>query len=134
MASRFYLAPIIGTGTEIDPYRAKIPTGTNYASLIRIGLDGVPVLPWCVVQVARAGGNFADLDSDGDLDVWPLVPLDTQVNQLTATQRSRLRTALERRGIDSSDVSGTTTLRAILRRVARLLQPDASESSLSVSE
>lgn len=134
MARRFYLAPVIGTGTEADPYRAKVPPGTNHAALIRVLPNGTIVLPWCIVRVARAVDDFTDIDADTDLDGWPLFPLDTRVNQLSVTQRNRLRTALERRGIDTSDVAGTTTLRTILRRVAKLLQPDATEATFDVSE
>jgi hypothetical protein len=134
VTKRFYLAPVVGSGTDLDPYRAKVPSGTNYVTVIPSKPDGTPAFPWCVVRVARASGLFVDLDADADVDRWPDFPLDTMVRDIPVAERTRLADALTRRGIDTSDVVGTTTLRQILRRVGRLLDARFSEIVTDVRE
>jgi hypothetical protein len=120
MARRWYLCPVVGTGTEDDSYRAKVADfGVNHIAVIPSKPDGTPRFGWCLVKVNAA--SFAALDADADLDGFPLVSLDATVASLPAGARTRLRAALERRGIDTSDVTGSTPLRAILRRLGRLL-------------
>jgi hypothetical protein len=46
------------------------------------------------------------------------ITLNTQVNQLTAQQRQRLQTAAESFGLDYSGVTGTTTMRQLLKLIA----------------
>lgn len=135
MAKRWYLAPVTGTGTLADPYRAKLPVGTNHSAVIATDpKTGVPVLPWCLVKVARGSGAFGDLDGDGDLDPLPVIALDAKVSDLAPSVRTRFAAGLEKRGIDTSDVRGATTIRQIVRRVGRMLDADFHEDATDASE
>lgn len=52
MAVRYYVCPIIGTGTEDDPYRAAVEDQRiNYSAEIPTGPDGRPLDTTCVVAV-----------------------------------------------------------------------------------
>lgn len=137
MAKRWYVAKVVGTGTNADPFRPKgvMEAGVScVASIATNPITGAPALPWCLVKIARASGDFTDFDADTDLDGFPLLSLDTRVNQLPAAQRNRIAAALTKYGIDTSDVQGTTTLRQIVRRIGRLLEPGFHEDVNDVSE
>lgn len=122
MAKRWFLCPVVGTGAADDPYRAKAHDyGVDYSAVIPSNPDGTPRFNWCLAKVAAS--DFAALDADGAFDAWPNVSLDTTVAQLPLAVRNRLRTALTNRGVDVSDVTGQTPLRAILRRIGRAMEP-----------
>jgi hypothetical protein len=124
---------VIGTGAADDPWRAKIHgMGVNYVAVIPSKPDGSPALPWCIVKVAAT--DFSAIDADADIDAWPAVSLDATVAQLPTAARTRIRTALVNRGIDVSDFTGATTLRAVLRRIGRSLEPDFHEDVLDVAD
>jgi hypothetical protein len=121
MAKRWFLCPVIGTGAEGDYYRAKVADyGVAHVAVIPSKPDGSPLLNWCIVKVAAS--DFTQLDADADVDGWPNVSLDTTVSQLPAPVRTRIRAALTKRGIDTSDVTGATPLRAILKRIGRAME------------
>ena len=50
----FIEIPIIGTGTQRDPYRPKLPVGVTYSAYIPTGKDGRPVFSKCLVCVPDA--------------------------------------------------------------------------------
>lgn len=51
MATRIYVCPIIGTGTENDPYRAATADdGVNHAAEIPTDATGKPINTYCVVM------------------------------------------------------------------------------------
>jgi hypothetical protein len=131
MPKRWFLSPVVGTGSENDAYRSKIADfGVNHVAVIPSKPDGTPRFGWCLVKVNAA--SFAALDADADLDGFPLVSLDATVASLPAGVRTRLRTALERRGIDTTDVTGATPLRVIVRRLGRLLDDRFDEDANDV--
>jgi len=81
----FVEVPIIGTGTRRDPFRPKLPAGTEYSAYIPTGKDGQPVLTKCLVCIADSkpvpsdGKFFANEDAvlsikdrDASIDVTKL--------------------------------------------------------------
>lgn len=47
----FIEVPIIGTGTQTDPYRPKLQGKMDYSAYIPTGADGRPVLTKCIVCI-----------------------------------------------------------------------------------
>ncbi len=48
----FIEVPIIGTGTQKDPYRPKLPANMDWSAYIPTGSDGRPLLDKCYVCIA----------------------------------------------------------------------------------
>ncbi len=94
---RYAICPVIGTGVESDPYRAKVPAGMNHIAVISSHPDGTPRWPWAMVEVA--GSDLSALDADAEVDAFPIVSADTLLSSLPKTVQNRIRTALERRGV-----------------------------------
>lgn len=131
MAKRWFICPVVGTGTSDDPWRAKAhDLNVNCTAVIPSNPDGSPQFNWCLVKVAAI--DFTALAADGTIDAWPNVSLDTTVNQLPAAVRNRLKTALTNRGIDTSDLTGATPLRLILRRIGRSMQSSFHEDLVDI--
>lgn len=129
---RYALVPVIGTGTESDPWRPKVPEGLSYSAVIPARADGSPALPWGLVIVAAS--DLAALDEDVDLDAFPHVPLSTRLGDLPATWRQRIRAALERRGVDTSQATANNTVGDLLRYIGRHLDGNFTLEYLDVRE
>jgi len=133
MATRIYLASIVGTGSDDDPYRAKLPPGTDHVAVITSGADGHPQMPWCLVMVARSRSDWSDLDDDPDLDRWPTVSLGTRGRDLPDSDQQSLAAALSRRGLAADDVGTDSTLREILLRVGRSLDASFDDRRFAIN-
>jgi hypothetical protein len=115
---RFILVPVLGDGSDANPYRADVPAGTNHVAMIPTNpATGVPTFAWALVKVA--GTNLTDALSRGD--AFPDLTLDANLSSLTNQQRTRIRTFLENRGVTTS-VTASTTLRQLLAAVAGHLE------------
>lgn len=133
MPTRHYFAPITGTGADSDPYRAKVADlAVSHVAVIPSRPDGTPRFPWALVMVAA--GSFAALDSDPALAGLPAVNLDLTLAELSTTARDRLLTLCQERGIDTTGVTGATTLRQVVRRIGRHLEPAYDEHTTWVRE
>lgn len=64
---RYYLSPIIGSGSEADPYRPKVADfGVSWAGVIPSDpVTGQPLRPWCLVQVEAPDHAALLADADG---------------------------------------------------------------------
>lgn len=133
MPTRHYFAPVIGTGTATDPYRATVADlAVSHVAVIPSRPDGTPRFPWALVTVAAP--SFSVLDSDPALAGLPAVNLDLTLADLPKTARDRLLTLCQERGIDTTGVTGTTALRQVVRRIGRHLEPDYDERVVLVRE
>lgn len=131
MAKRWLLCPVIGAGTEDDPYRAKVQDyGVDHSAVIPSLPDGTPRFGWCLVHASA--NDFAAILADAQVDAFPDRLIDTRIGDLPAGVRNALRTRLEARGIDTSDVSGNVTLRQIIRRIGKLLDGNFGEDDTGV--
>lgn len=67
MSSKFYICPIIGSGTDEDMYRPKIAdyTGVNWTGVIPSKPDGSPVHYWALVYASS--GNLSVVDADMEI-------------------------------------------------------------------
>lgn len=63
---RYYLAPVIGAGTEDDPYRPKVALyPVAWTAQIASGAEGRPLQSQAIVEVDA--DDFAALDADPEL-------------------------------------------------------------------
>lgn len=94
---RYAICPVIGSGAEGDPYRAKMPVGMNHVAVIPSNPDGTPRWPWALVEVA--GADLSSLDGDAEVDAFPTVDEGTLLSALSKTVQRRIEQILERRGV-----------------------------------
>jgi hypothetical protein len=133
MSRRYYLAPIVGSGTMADPYRARVDLHSkNWSAVIPSKPDGTPRFAWALCIVAAA--DHSALEADALLDKLPNIDLDRTLADLSAAQRTALATRLQALGVDTSGVSASTTMRQVLRRVGQTLAADFDEGQFGVAE
>lgn len=132
MAKRWYLCPVAGSGTSASPYRASIEdlrAHWAYSSVIPSTAAGIPRYAWCLLVVSAPLGAHPEIAALPSVFALPALRLDTTLASLSGAQRNAIRTAAESRGIDTAglDVSGSTTLRQIVRFFGRRLDTAFSE-------
>lgn len=135
MAIRVYICPVVGTGTKADPYRSK---ATNYhtttSSFMPALLTGVPASSWVLTVIRDT--SFTAIDADTSCDDLFQGDLPGSLNtreDLLGFLRSRtladvpaarvplIQAVLDKYGVVRSDLTGTTTLWRMMRRVASTL-------------
>ena len=125
---RYYLSPIIGSGSEADPYRPKIADfGVSWAGIIPSDpVTGQPVRSWCLAQVETP--DHTVLLADADLTALPNIILDAKISSLSKPARDRLAARLVELGVDTQSLTTADSLRVWLRAVGRHLEPSFHES------
>lgn len=114
MSKRWYVAPIIGTGTEDDPWRLDLPGRFRDTWIMPPPkVDGSPRFGFGVALVAAA--DHAALETQATTDNLP-ENLDATLGLVA---RNAIKTKLEARGIDSSAVVAGITWRQVLRVIGR---------------
>jgi len=135
---RYYICPIVGTGVDGDPYRAKIsqyPHRSTSAAILSLG-NGAPSKTWAIVRVEAddwtaidADGQCIDIfdkltDLTGDDKLLVLEDLKTRLfSDLPPPARNRITNTLNQNGIDTSSIGSTTTLYDVLMLVFRDQEP-----------
>ena len=121
MAFRYFVAPVIGTGTKADPYRLEVAVaGISYAAILPTGPTGAPVFGWGMARVSAA--DFAALDANSNVVGLPEGDMGVlTLGDLPANQRNRLTNWLSGRGVDMTGITNASTLAAILDRVGAFL-------------
>lgn len=123
--NRYYLSPIIGSGTEADPYRPKIADyGVDWAGVIKSDASGHPAQPWCLVLVNTA--DHSKLLADADLDPLPDVGLSSA---LSARDKAAAGTAVSKRGVKAP---AAKTMADLVRHLGRQLEPSFDVTRLRV--
>ena len=125
---RYYISPIVGAGTEADPFRPKVADyGVSWAGVIKSDQStGRPRLPWCLV-VVEADSHAAIL-ADADIQALPALPLDGKVAALGAAVRNRLASDLQSRGIDPAALTSADGYRDVIRGIGRVLEANFDEN------
>lgn len=118
MARRYYLAPVIGTGTVGDPYRLKIGNyvlseGDRHVAFIPSKADGTPRFNWglCVLDAADQTSAL----NDNQMFALPDKLLDQTI---TNREANAINTKLAQLGVTVT-VSAGDTVRSILLRVGQ---------------
>ena len=134
MSKRYYISPIVGDGTEFNPFRPKIADyGVAWAGSIPSDpKTGHPTSTWTLVLVNAK--NHAALLADGAIDALPDFPLDGKVSSVhTATKKSMVN-KMKARGINTSFIAGTGGYREVIRGVGKLLDAQFDENNFDVAE
>lgn len=131
---RYYLCPMIGSGTEESPYRPKIAnfSNVNWTAIVSHNPDGTLKLPWAFV-IVRAVDHTTIL-ADSQIKALPDISLDLTVGDLSAAVRNAMNNALTNFGIDTSPVKMSTTIRQVLRYLGRKHVADFDENRFDVAD
>lgn len=133
MAKRYYISPIIGDGSENNPYRPKVADhGVAWSGAIPSGPDGKPTSSWALVIVAAK--NHAAIIADKDIDDLPEFPLDGKVSAIQTQTKNAMKSKMEKRGISTAFVDGTDGYREVIRGIGRQLEPTFDENNFDVAE
>lgn len=125
---RFYLTPIVGSGTETDPYRAKAE-GFAHVCLVPTNPEtGIPLFNWGLMVVR--GDDLTTLDADSELEGFP-INLNSTIGDLSTAARNRIRNKLQTLGFDTTQFTNATTIRAVLTVVGERLFPGFDISKLN---
>ena len=129
---RHYISPIVGTGSEADPYRPKIADyGVTWSGVIASDpITGRPARAWSLVAVESE--DHTNLLLDSEIDALPNIALDTLVSTLPRTVRDRLKSRLDALGVDTTGLSIDDPIRRWLRVIGRHLEPSFVETRLGI--
>lgn len=85
-------------------------------------------LQWCLVLIDAP--DHTDALADGTIDAFPdIAGLDITLGSIQSNLRNRLLTALANRGIDTSGLTTSSSLREVVRRVGRTIEPAYDENN-----
>jgi hypothetical protein len=122
---RVYLAPITGTGTEHDPYRANVH-GHNHSAVIPSDEKGHPLHRVALVLVSAE--DHTQLEADPAIvPIADLADFDVLVDDLSLSRRERLASVAALYAVDTAGL-----VRAVVRRLGEVFQPDFHEDNLWV--
>jgi hypothetical protein len=120
---RYYLCPIIGTGSEANPFRAKIADAAvkRVSAVIDTGIDGKPTRRWTVCRVTAT--DFSEVEAvEGVTRLGERAALSTR---LSADEKERLKNNL--RGVDEDLDAKDTTARALVTRLIKKHYPHVKD-------
>ena len=83
---RYCISPIIGFGTNAEPYRAAIADVAPVVSLIPTGPDGRPLYRFCFCLVST--DRLADVLAVTNSYVFPDYPLDAKMDAMESKARA----------------------------------------------
>ncbi len=136
MARRYFISDIVGAGTKLDPYRAKVQgAGRHHSSVIPVDLvTGIPLFSHCLAIVAAA--DLSPVVSLTGVDAMPDFSLDTLLSTLTNQQRNQLLNRLQARGLPivNGDLTGSSTFRTLLRKIGQHYQANFLETDINVPD
>jgi hypothetical protein len=132
--ARWYLARVIGTGIEDDPFRAAVADHaiTGHSAVIPTDSDGNPIRQWALVRVNA--DDYTDIDASADTELVCDDTRDALVSSIPAARRIRIAAAATRLGLNLTVGEGvlipTLRLRVLLRALGRALDPAFTEDRL----
>lgn len=135
---RYYICPVVGTGTESDPQRPKVVDYSTpsvpfeVSATILTGPDGRAVKPWCLARVRGADLSAIDADPQcvdilerladaagekrGEIINWLK---SRTVGSIPAARRNRINARLNNIGVDTTGITLNSTLFDVLLLVFR---------------
>lgn len=132
MAKRYYLSPIIGSGSDSDPYRAKVADyGVNYVALIPSQPTGNPKQAWALAIVGTA--NHTALLNDNALAAMPDLLPNALMSSMSGKVRNDFNAALSKFGLNVA-WAGTDAWRDVLTRIGQLAEPVFTPDAFDVVE
>jgi hypothetical protein len=132
MAKRFYISKIIGDGSENSPYRPAVADyNVPWVGVIPSNPDGTPKYGFCFVIVNTI--NHQPLLDDVRIKGMPELSLDAQIGTLSKAVRDKMLAYFDEEGIDRTGLTLQSTMRDVLRRVGRHLEPTFNENNFDVA-
>jgi hypothetical protein len=124
---RYYVSPVIGTGTLQDPYRPSLKDalteeGSSGVWVIASNPDGTPKYPFALCLANAV--NHVPLQNVGNVDSLPDITLDSTLAVLTNQQRNALLNFLSKRSISTTGLNTQSTFREVLERMGVYLDPN----------
>ena len=132
---RYYLSPVVGTGSIDDPFRAAVADygQQSVAAIIPTGLDGRPVFPWALTIVGRL--NHGPLLSDAALGPLPDFPKDVRLSAMSAVAKTQLENGLSLFRLPTTLIGeASRAWRDVLRDIGRQLEPAFHEDALDCAD
>ena len=132
MSKRYYISPIVGDGTEENPYRAKISDhGEPWVGVIPTDpVTGVPVNTWALVRVSAV--NHTDILKDLSVDALPDVSLDLKTSAIGNKERGGAQDTLTKHGISSVTIGQADSYREFVDGIGRELDPTFTTNNFDV--
>ena len=130
---RYYLSPIIGDGTEFDPFRPKVADhGVAWVGSIPSDPNtGHPLFGWTLVLVDAV--NHGKILADQTIDALPDFPLYGKVSAINTATKNAMLGKLQARGIDTAFVGNADGYRDVIRGIGQKLEATFSENNFDVS-
>lgn len=134
MSKRYYISKIVGTGSEVDPFRPKVADyGVSWAGSIESNpITGKPVYPDCMVIVATV--NHGVLMADPVIDAMPDFPLDGKLSAINTGTKTAMLNALTARGFDVTGLGNTDGYRDVLQKIGLQRSPAFNIDNFDVAE
>lgn len=138
---RYYVCPVIGDGTEDNPYRLAIqdyPDTPFEAGEIPVDMNsasanyGKPLHKFGLILVAAR--HHGKLISDNRMKPLPQVDLDVKLSSVHTATKNQMVADLKSIGIDTAFIAGTDGYREVIRAIGRITNPDFDENSFDVNE
>lgn len=119
MSKRYYLADIIGDGTETNPYRPAVADhGVAWVGVIDSDPEtGAPLHANTLVCVETE--NHAKLRADTRIDPLPDFALDGKLTAINTAARNGMLKALTKRGFSTAAINNADGYRDALQQIGR---------------
>ena len=119
MSKRYYLADIIGDGTEINPYRPAVADhGVAWVGVIDSDPEtGAPLYANTIALVETE--NHAKLRADTRIDPLPDFALDGKLTAIKTAARNGMLKALSKRGFATAAINNADGYRDALQQIGR---------------
>lgn len=134
MSIRYYICPVIGTGTTLDSYRPKV---LNYPTIETSAAIDINIRNWCLVRVKA--DDFTAIDADPEcVDILERLSDVSGANtrqelaawlksrtvaDVPAAARNRIQNRLTAIGVSTTGITLQTTLWDVVLRVYRTFEP-----------
>ena len=132
---RLYFSPIIGDGSPLDPYRAKVSGSMIIRTHPQGHIDyGKPVESWALVLSNQPDYTTEDADTDNDrvfgIDLPDTITTKAElraylqsrtIGEIPTARRTALQTKLANRGVDLTGINLQSTWWDVLKRIRRRL-------------
>lgn len=132
MSKRYYLCDIIGTGSDMDPYRPAVADhGVAWVGVIESNPEtGAPSHADTIVLVET--DNHAKLRADSRIDALPDFVLDGKMNAINSAARTAMSAALSRRKFSISSINNADGYREALQQIGRQRSPQFNIDAFDV--
>lgn len=141
MAKRYGICPVIGSGTEQEPYRCAFSdvSQTNVTSLIPSKVDGAPKynFAFAIVGTQSLPAVLAVTNSF----VFPDFPLDAELGSMESAVRTAMVQSVEAYNLDGQgydfdlqQFGNTDSYRQLIDYCMKRIEPFASVNNFDVSE